>query len=211
MKKILGRLGCIVLILICLVALFPAYLFMMEMEDESQGQIFSDYYIFNPGTVFTEYTTGKQDLFSVILLDDLTDDVLNNLPVYPPANWIQKDYLDLLNIFQENTFHGSFPKRIREARFSIQDCSQVSYGPQEAVFFTADINPGRVTNYSYSVSFKDGSVHYHGNVYDPIISWPVSFLDLSKYGITAEKALQIAEGQGGEKVRLVNHNQCETM
>jgi hypothetical protein len=209
MKKFLVRAGWILLILLCLGAIYPAFLIAMELENESQGQSFSDHYIFESKNIFEEYKKGKKDLFSIISLENLSDEELESLPENPPSEWKQQDYLETLYIVHKTILHRPFKEKFRGAIFYVPKCDQVSFGPQHAVLFTSTVNFPNATYYSYDIDLKNGSVSWHGNSYQPIISWPISSVDLSKNKITAEQALQIAEEQGGEGVRIANGNQCE--
>src|SRR6266498_1349951 len=108
MKKLLVKVGWILLILFCLGVLISAYTIVTDLEDESLGQIYSDFYTFNPKNIFTDYKLGGRDLFSMIPMDDLSDDVLESLPEYPPTKRKQQDYLETLNIFYEINFQKPF-------------------------------------------------------------------------------------------------------
>ena len=206
MKKFLARTGIILLILLCLGFMYPAFLIITELENESQGQSFSDYYIFESKNLFDDYKKGKENLFSIISLDSLSDEELGSLPENPPSEWKQRDYLETLYIVHKAILHKPFKEKFRGAIFYVPNCDQASFGPQNAVLFTSTVNFPYANYYSYNIDLKDGLVHWHGNSYQPIISWPISSLDLSKYKITVERALQIAEEQGGKDVRIANRN-----
>ena len=139
----------------------------------------------------------------------MSDEELGSLPENPPSEWKQRDYLETLYIVHKAILHKPFKEKFRGAIFYVPNCDQASFGPQNAVLFTSTVNFPYANYYSYNIDLKDGLVHWHGNSYQPIISWPISSLDLSKYKITAERALQIAEEQGGKDVRIANRNQCE--
>jgi hypothetical protein len=186
--------------------MYAAHIVIMELENESHGQIFGEYYTFDAKTIFREYDKGEENLFSVI-----SDEELENLEAYPLSDWGQKEFLEALNLFHQTAFHQPLDEKLSGASFSLPNCNQITLGLQSAVIFTHNFgfSEGYAVYYSYYIEPNRNFAYWHGDSYEPIISWPISSLNLSKIKITAEEALQIAEKHGGEDIRLTNQNQCD--
>lgn len=187
----------------------PVRMILMEWENESQGHIYGDHYTFDSKRIFELYKKGDENLFSVIPEEELEKSQDEEPKENPPLEWKQQNFLETLQIFHQTIFGSPLREKFRAATFHVLDCNQVSFGPQNARFFTYQVVPGEVTNYDYFIDLQNNYIDWNGETYQPILSWPVSSLDITKNKISAEEALEIAEKYGGQDTRLVNQNQCE--
>jgi hypothetical protein len=175
-----------------------------ERVIHEEGKIF----LFDSINLLTNIENGNRDLFKFVRDYPKKNEV--NLTI--PIKWNQSDYLKIAEKIQEDIW-GKTNKLGDLASISLQlDCSDIEQGMYSSAWidFIDNVNyengEKRIEyrNYIYPLENYGSTtkVEYFPSLYKS------ELLEIQKLNITAEKALQIAENNGGSKVRQEVKNAC---
>jgi hypothetical protein len=167
-----------------------------------------DNYEIDPETILLSLDRGDMDVFMSFIGEP------GNYP-YPPVghfNWKQSDYLKIAsalyqikvkeNVNDWNIYSMIFNRSCSDDPKGF-DVGEISY------FKTDDSDATRYILYDILISpINKGVAWETGGAYSrPLLGW--TKVDLGRLKVTAEDALQMAEGNGGKEARLKVDNECK--
>lgn len=195
--------GLVSICLLCILS-FPREL---KKEEEIGGT--EGYYTFDAQGILTFISQGETVIFTPI-----TEAEADNLPEGQPMPWRQEDYYQVAQTFFRQE------KGIDIRQWHLNDimahayCKDlvdgvIRFRRMNFKFFQILGEKGKEKRISYFVLIEPGKgLLYINNIeYSPVVyRWDVFPLDQIK--VPAEKALEIAEKNGGKQARLRKQNNC---
>lgn len=198
-------LGIAIVILAILVCLTLTSLVSKQQEERVSSN--EGTYSFNSQTILQSLAQGNMNVFALQMAT----------PSPSPTNlsgiqWRQTDYISLANAFNQFTQKGTLDAWSMKRLSSGLDCKYAPLGPQDMtfnLFKTVHVSQGdsRLERNLY-LQPQQNLISWDEEEYHPYLEGQLSF-DLVQIKIPAEKALQIAEMEGGKKARLTVNNICQ--
>lgn len=204
-KTIISRTALVIGIIIAGIALHKIYLYVYVLQDASEypSGVKNDIatYTINPETILTSLDQGKTDIFLPALKSPIYDDV----PIlWAPGSfpWGQEDYLKIANSLHQFVWKESLEDwYLYSADFGILQCRDISridsadfgFYQRQGNWYYIVHNMAIGLGYGYVYAGNDNG-YYKGKWKD---------IDLDKVVVnSANKALQLAEQNGGQEARL---------
>jgi len=165
------------------------------------------HYLIKPDTILDDIAQGRTDVFSpqITTPQPALSQSLN------VVKWSQEDYLSIVEALHRFVWHESISDwHIRHILFYVK-CEDIGMGPQLASFIlykvVEDNQHTSRLEHQISIDPANNSVSWSETEYRPnlVVQNPV---ELSKYKVSITDALQIAEENGGNKIRLEVDNEC---
>jgi hypothetical protein len=194
-------------ITLAFVTLFAAVLSCNIWKTEEQTNLFSQYYTIEPASLLDSLKHGEMAFTPV-----------SQRPEFIPfdqqitVNWHQADYFYIANALYE----GVLGKTLLGWQLSSMDfdlpCSQIQNGFQNGrfSFFSVvreDDQGLRLTRFIV-IDPRDNFVHVSEEKYSPNLI-DLKSIDMAQLKISADRALQIAESNGGEEKRASVNDACD--
>ena len=180
----------------------------------SEGRIEGDAYLINSKTILQAIKNGSVNIFTL-----QTETPEEEVKAASPVQWSQADFIEVFTAFKQTFLSTTaVDQKIRSMNFQLDDCKDISFGPQSVSIYTYMLKSGifvwppfRVVSYSYSIDPPYNYVGWRAEWYDQYALDALkqdAVLDLANVKISAEEALRIAELSGGKDARLAADDQC---
>ncbi len=198
--------------------IFIAYQFSLRDDDDNMssnnpGFLGSyqnnGYYRINPETILGDLDQGKTDVFTPFFGDP------DNIKDFYTTVWTQSDYLEIANALSQKVWNEPLDLKdwgVYEVYFQ-EGCTDNPRGFDTLIIsYYKTVKVGLEIEYStrfIQMQAWQGLVGWGGNetFTDPLLfGW--HWIDLTKFKIPAETALQIAEKNGGREARANDANKC---
>jgi len=166
------------------------------------------FYSFDSATILNSLKQGSSGVFTSFTK---TPQPITRVPRMTTL-WTQADYLRMAQAIQQSIWNDPLETlSLSDALFAV-DCSDVEqnvFGMASFTFYKMVQQKGGEARIQYIIDIippenyvrTSRAEHYpNGRVIKPT--------ELDQYPITAEKALKIAENNGGARIRLENNNSC---
>lgn len=204
-KKVRIKTFFAISVLIVLLATIPRLCYWLSAEEISTSTL-EKYFTFDSKTILEDLSQGKYDVFAPTTTLSEMEWWAGDTP-----NWSQADYLHVagaLNHFAWNESLDDF--EINYMDFTL-NCEDVNVGFREGRFgfFKIVYENGekkRIERKMEIVPSANSIAVWENTYYPYLVNWKK--IDKSKFTISANEALQIAEGSGGEEQRTRVQNDC---
>ncbi len=179
-------------------------------------------YSFDPSTILSSLTTGRQDVFQLIRerrtkrFESVTQTPApsmqaTRIPMHPPVAWAQADFekvVEALTSYSVSQPVNDF--RLHNIIFRVP-CMNASTGAQWMSFDFFKVmeidNQKRYLSTNVTVDIDTGRVTWSDEEWADVYGRDKS-LDRNTIKITAEEALKVAESVGGTNFRQTVDNKC---
>ena len=196
-----------------IIVLFVVFIQIMSPDAarnyEKESKFESKSYTFNPDTVLELLDQGNKDIFT---LQTATPEAPRS-PSSNSVSWHQADYFRIAQTLFQQSWHEPFEALNLYSMYFSLSCTDTQRGAFNEAHFLSykviengkedtriDAHTYIYPSYHQVVTFK-GEYTPDTKKYEPI--------DLMRYRISAEEALQIADKNGGAEKRLKYENDCE--
>lgn len=169
------------------------------------------YYQFDPQTILTSLNRGKANLFTPLLVDPNTLDFY-----YPNIAWTQSDFLRVASALSQRIWNEPLDLDSWNVYIILAagECSNHFSGFDDfGITYYKTINTGWDMTYTarhIDLMPYQGVAEWEGN---GDFSTPFIFgwinIELTRFKITAEQAVQIADKNGGKATRLNRGSNCK--
>lgn len=198
------------LILLILIAAVPSTTFSCQAlfpESETSFSYTEAFYTINPGTILTSLDRGDTGVF----MPQASTPEPTSITLPRLVQWSQTDYLRIAQALHEFVWKESTQDWFLHRLIFRMDCKDVQTGPQSAQveYFTIRHIREQESRFVSDIFIdpQNNSVSLIKVEYYPKLeSW--QSIDLKRLTISAKNALDIAEQNGGEKIRLEVENDC---
>lgn len=200
------RLRPAISITLAFVMLFAAVLSCNIGKTEEQTNLFSQYYTIEPSSLLEALQHGEVAFTPVSQRPELLPFDQQTI-----VNWQQANYFFIANALYEDVLG----KTLQGWQLSGMDfrlaCSQIQNGAQNGRFrfFSVVEDSGQETRLERFIDIDPSHnfVHVSETKYSPKLI-DLKSIDLTQIKISADRALQIAESNGGEEKRASVNNAC---
>lgn len=174
---------------------------------ENHGLVRAGAFAINPDTILVEIAQGKQDVFSSTLS---TPEPLP-LGTDQPVHWSQANYFVIAQSLHEFVWTEPIDNWHLDSIIFSTDCVNIKDGFQSAElsFWKTNltIQGARRVEHKISITPLYNVVEWSEINYQPALAkWPS--VDISQINFSAYDALQIAELNGGQRIRSTFNNEC---
>ena len=167
------------------------------------------FYSINSETILNQLDRGNMDVFNLLAA---TPEVISSIPA-TSIHWTQADYFRIAQALHQRSLGEPLGDQNLYSVSFTMGCSEIEQG----TFSRAEFESFKViqtgeeeTRFERSMTITplENSVNILEVQYQPSVKIRKSF-SLTQYRITAEEGLQIAEKNGGSKIRLGVNNKCQ--
>jgi hypothetical protein len=166
-------------------------------------------YSFNSATILESINQGNMDVFNLLSITP----VPKSPPSVESVLWGQNDFFRIAQAVNKQAWGESLDAQNFWSMSFSMDCSEIDRKTfSNAIFdsFRVIQTGGKETRIEYhtNIFLAENWVHTSKTEYTPN-AHDMKPIDPAKYRIPAEEALQIAEKNGGSKIRLEVDNTCQ--
>lgn len=180
-------------------------------QEESEKTIRQRFYLFRPETILDAIANGKNDVFTSITENDFFE-IVTAPSTGSSVNWTQSHYFYIVNTFYNLMLHDNLADwKLSSMSFSL-NCNEVNVGLQDGRFGFFKIiknkNEEVVISRFIDIDSRYKTVSFWEREFYPYVV-PRSSVEPAGIKFDSEKAIQIAEENGGRDHRLSVDNKCE--
>jgi len=161
-------------------------------------------YAINSQTLLQDIHQGQKNIFEFLPDEEL---MLSPDPGLPPVQWTSKDYLLIADKFNKFVSNEPLIDWKFDAMFYSMKCEDFEYGFQEVGFdIVKYLAPNTRIERSIKVYPFEDHIAWRETAYENASHYETFVL--SQINISPEKAIEIAENQGGKAFRVSENNNC---
>ena len=180
----------------------------LSLRDQEIIRRAQEYYLINPNTIVADIAQGKTGIFTP-----------QSVTPEPPLStslsivqWSQANYLDIARALHQFVWNEPIEAwNIRHISFSMK-CEDILNGPQFGYFIFYKVAKTReeesLFEHQIYIDPSNNSVSWSEVEYYPNLARQRA-IELSQYKLSISDALQIAEKNGGEEIRMEIDNDCK--
>lgn len=193
----------VVVITVLMSTMFACNLIQRENQKTTQ----QGFYAIQPETILGVLTHNEDKVFTPITEQDVNYSVTN-----PSVNWAQSDYFQIVDAFYRLVLYDTLDDWELSSMSFVLGCADVDFGLQDGRFSFFKI----VKNEHNEEVLVSRSIDVDPR-YKIVLLWEREFypyvitrssIDLADIKFNSAEALQIAEDNGGQNLRLSLNNEC---
>lgn len=162
-------------------------------------------FMINPATILDSLDSGETNVFTPTLATPSNDTILPSGSI----QWTQSDYLKVANALSQFVWNEPLDSWLIFYLTFKNTCQDNLSGFDgfDAIYYKT-VSGSRAYTARHIEVYPLASIVYWGDYADFPISSGWAAIDLSKFKITADNTLRIAEENGGAETRVRAHNDC---